>query len=944
MVILTIHMVLHFILVLTSSIDLTYSKTTSNQNLELVGENNQQFRCPFACLCNATYHVACVSDFYDKVPPLPILTRSALILGIRDVQMDAFSSCPDINIIHLSKTVKSLSESAFTGLSKLSVLLLKFTEIDELPNDIFREARNLSELVLNGNKLRVIPNEPLCQTPLLKSIRLDSNKITRLGFGRCFLLLRELSSLTMNQNNIHRIGENDLQNLSNSPLKVMRLSQCKISYISAGAFKYINQIEILDISMNNLHSVQHDILVNLQNLLELDVSLNKLYDLYFLDVRIKTLIDVKLSLSCDHFPCLNLSILSPVRKFPLENLKLKKLSRFCHRNVTSDALKGFPNLRVIDLTDVSLNQWSLDNVLIGLVDSKRSLQNLKMNLNVKSLHEKSFSESKLENLTSLYFSGLIPEVRNNTFHVFSNLIELSFHRCRLQFIAAGAFLGVRSLHYLNLPGNFLTILPIFNLPQLKRLDLTNNKLSDLRWSPFHKLHNLEVLFLSGNGLTEKDIHATTFSGLLKLKTLDLGRNQLKRLFRKKSPLRGLKSLKTLKLLENGITGFRNGSFHDLTNLTSLDIGRNNLWYTEREMRFVFQRLFNLEELALESCGLAIIPTHLFTNLTSLKRLYLGRNSISSLEPGAFESLQKLEMLNLDINRISSLNRSSFEGLHSLRSVDLSSNPFDCTCSLLWFKNWIATTNVNLHFTYFEHFLKVPIYACATPPDKAGMSLFDFNISEKDCVDNMILTVIKIAIGVFVPAILIICAVIRYRWYLRYYCFLVRSRTKRYASLQNESRMFDAFVCYHSDDLRWVINNLLPNLEYEHGFKLCLHDQNWLPGIDIAENIVQSIEMSRKTILVVTNKFAQSRWCQLEASLAQHAHLSDGRDVIVMLLLETIQPENMNSRLYSIIQSKTYIEWTDNEKGRQLFWKRLRLALMKSDHRGNIELIATETTG
>ena len=168
-----------------------------------------------------------------------MLTRSAYILGIRDVQMDAFSSCPDINKITLSNSVHYISESALSGLSKLTSLSLIHTHIGKIPNYNFRETRNLLELDLNGNKLHAIPNDPLCLTPHIKSIRLDRNKITKLWFGRCFRRLRELSSITMSVNNIVRIGQIDLQNLSHSPLIVLHLSQCKISYISSGSFKYL---------------------------------------------------------------------------------------------------------------------------------------------------------------------------------------------------------------------------------------------------------------------------------------------------------------------------------------------------------------------------------------------------------------------------------------------------------------------------------------------------------------------------------------------------------------------------------------------------------------------------------------------------------------------------------------------------------------------------------
>ena len=918
--------------------DSTYPK------YDLVGRKSFDFRCPFTCECNATtFHVDCRSDFYNNVPALPALTRSVYLKGIHVVQNDAFISCPDMNRVQIF-TVKSLSDFALTGLSKLLFLQIYGARISKLPNGIFKQTVNLLILNLKSNELRVIPNEPFCQTPHLKRIELDSNKITNLEFGSCFLILRELSYLSFFNNDLHKIEKHVFKNLLNSPLKELHLGNCKIQHISSGAFKYLIHMKTLDISSNELHSIRPNVLLNMKNLIELDLSKNMLYDLNLLNVHFKRLSHVKLTMGFERFPKLNFSIFSPIRKFPLTDLEIVPIDvihteRYI-RNVTSDTFKGFSNLRFLDLTGIMLDQWSLDNTLVGLADNKRSLLVLSLILRVKFLHCNTFNKSNFLNLTSLYLTGFISEIRNKTFHDFPTLTKLQLYRCGLQFIANDAFAGLDNLQHLILRENALTILPVLNLPRLEILDLYYNKLTKLDNGLFRNMQNLTDLVLEENGLEDEDINDKTFSGLINIKRLDLQRNRLRTIFHEKLPFSCLKSLESLRLNQNEITGFKNRTFYDLTNLRFLDISNNDLCYKEHGMRFIFHRLFNLEFLNMRSCGLGVIQNDLFANLTNLKGLALGQNAISSLESGAFKFQHKLRYLELYSNRLSSIDRSPFEGLESLRELHLSDNPFHCSCDLLWFKNWIDSTHGPTYFVdLYEK--KSPVYVCASPPDKKGMYLLDFKISESDCVESVYVIsteIIKVAAGVLIPTVLIVCVMIRYRWYLRYYAFLIRSRTKQYASVKMDNYMFDAFVCYHSDDLNWVINNLLPNVEYKQGFKLCLHDRNWLPGVDIAENIVESIELSRKTILVVTNKFAQSRWCQLEASLAQ----CDGRDVIIMLLLETIQPENMNARLYSIIQSKTYIEWTNNEKGQKLFWKRLRWAIMKPEQRGHVEMITTST--
>ena len=56
--------------------------------------------------------------------------------------------------------------------------------------------------------------------------------------------------------------------------------------------------------------------------------------------------------------------------------------------------------------------------------------------------------------------------------------------------------------------------------------------------------------------------------------------------------------------------------------------------------------------------------------------------------------------------------------------------------------------------------------------------------------------------------------------------------------------------------------------------MCFIPRNWIVGRSIARNIMDSIERSRKTVLVLSNDFAQSHWCELELAMAQHK-LFDG---------------------------------------------------------------------
>lgn len=141
--------------------------------------------------------------------------------------------------------------------------------------------------------------------------------------------------------------------------------------------------------------------------------------------------------------------------------------------------------------------------------------------------------------------------------------------------------------------------------------------------------------------------------------------------------------------------------------------------------------------------------------------------------------------------------------------------------------------------------------------------------------------------------------------------------------------FDAFVSFSESDSDWVIGTLCQVLESQHNLRLCVHYRDWMIGRDIVTNIIDSIEKSRKTLMIVSNAFAASQWCHFEMTMAQTKLFEDDRDNLILVLLEEIADCNMNPRLQLQMQRKTYVEWTENPVGQQLFWEKLREAISSS---------------
>ena len=96
-----------------------------------------------------------------------------------------------------------------------------------------------------------------------------------------------------------------------------------------------------------------------------------------------------------------------------------------------------------------------------------------------------------------------------------------------------------------------------------------------------------------------------------------------------------------------------------------------------------------------------------------------------------------------------------------------------------------------------------------------------------------------------------------------------------------------------------------------------------------DNVVESVESSRKTVLIVTNTFASSQWCYFELVMAQSRLFREDRDNLILVMMEKINDDLITPRLRYQMERQTYIEWTGSQVGQKLFWKQLLRAIKRA---------------
>ena len=202
---------------------------------------------------------------------------------------------------------------------------------------------------------------------------------------------------------------------------------------------------------------------------------------------------------------------------------------------------------------------------------------------------------------------------------------------------------------------------------------------------------------------------------------------------------------------------------------------------------------------------------------------------------------------------------------------------------------------------------------------------------------------KVSVSLFVFIVIVIALsifVYRHKWgVLKFFLLEYITNRKLYREFEEseEEYEYDAFISFHSDDQDWVWNELHENLDitYENEetdddlrrFKLCIHERDFVPGELIEENILRSIESSRKTIVVLSRNFLKSPWCEFELQIARKECIERGRDLIIAVLLEPLPGDIKISRsVERLIRKNTYIKWSTDQAEKIYFWIRMRSAL------------------
>lgn len=347
-----------------------------------------------------------------------------------------------------------------------------------------------------------------------------------------------------------------------------------------------------------------------------------------------------------------LATLTGLRTLYLDNNPVTDLSALC----------CLPNLTSLSLKGVDISQAQLEAL-------SKSLPNCAIHTDTSADKDQDIS-----------FGGV-------TFK--ADVTELDLSGMGLRDISALS--ACQQLVKLNLSDNQISDLStLMNLPMLEWLDISGNQVTDLR--PLMGIARLTYVDASGNAISS----TTPLSMMNGLKELYLDNNPI----RDFSGLRKVKSLEVLGLSGTGLTDEDMDYLKNLTLLTDLNLEENEA-LTGEAVDALQQKLatcnisrsqlaYNIDidgqqvlstatELDLSGCGISDIAG--LASLPSLEKLNLSRNSISNLYILQLtESRRTIRELNLSGNLIEDI--TPLASLTGVEVLDLSNNSISSELPLM----------------------------------------------------------------------------------------------------------------------------------------------------------------------------------------------------------------------------------------------------------------------
>jgi Leucine-rich repeat (LRR) protein len=595
---------------------------------------------------------------------------------------------PELKIDLSKNVIYTIKNGTFVHLSQSLVeLRLRSNQIIDVQTEAFIENSLLKTISFESNFFHA---DSTLNLRFLVNLNLADNKLKRIFLGaNIFSNFSSVETLDISRNQIESLNSGSFVGLRKC--RSINMTFNRIRYLS-GSLRILGQLNTVLLSNNLLEFIEFKDFSNLNFLIHLDLSNNPNLFVVANDAKF---INLKLEILYFRNTSRNLTVstrLSSLRSLTeldlshnnLSHLNLNYLSPYLNRiqleNVELLDFRAFENKNELLLLDLSnnlgLNFTRLDSYLKSSILSKLFMSNMGIRCIRNTINFTHYP--KLEDLN--LSCNEISRIRSSQFAQNRNLLTLNLSFNNISILEEGSLSSIQSLNTLDLRSNKLKNFTE-SLPAVKNLDLSCNKMTYVSIV----IDKISKVNLQENLLQENEIQfIVQVSPESSSVTVDLSFNKIKTINRDLSFM--TKELGFLYLRGNEIESIANYSFLKLNNLLVLDLSQNFL--SEMLEIHSFKGLYYLENLNLSYNRIEVIRKELFQDFSYLYTIDLSKNSLKFIEDFAFMNLKNVILFFLNSNPDLKLLQSKnvLYGLDSIHNFFLSPELIEEKTSLVNMKD------------------------------------------------------------------------------------------------------------------------------------------------------------------------------------------------------------------------------------------------------------------
>ncbi|XP_067681566.1 toll-like receptor 4 [Haliotis asinina] len=543
-------------------------------------------------------------------------------------------------------------------------------------------------------------------------------------------------------------------------------------------------------------------------------------------------------------------------------------------------------------------------------------------------------------------------------------MDLSHNRI-LYVDAAFVYAFHKCLRHLDLSHNYIvghisTILELSLFKQLEYIDISfqigskRNEIDSVLRTGTEELHHHtnisnSVIFNKGNVSPNIVLYLPPTLRILKLRSISVNTGKISI-----AEIRGGQHLTELDLAYNGFKGIVQ-HVRGLEHVQSIDLSGN----ADAELtEHFFTSFCHAAQLFLNNMGLSqetLLPGGQLYNgirsLVHLTRLELAGNKIQFLLGDLLNPLTNLSYVNLAGNSLvkipfdlpsipksltfldmssNSLTYISNEEMNTLDTfsyghaltLKLGGNPISCSCRSLTFIRWLSSTVIALD--------QGSNYTCV---DEEGAitstTEVNVNLHWRRC-RGLFWLLVAITLMCFLLVVAVsTLLVLRNLTYFQHRLLILLGRGAPEVQATRHDFQKDAYIAHCELDGQLACHDIGMVLKQRHLLRLILsHD--CLPGHLFIKHVVDSVNASWKTVLVVTENFLEDDWSYFTMQIAANAVTNTNPNRVILLLIGRINGALIPEFLLSVVSENNIFHLSNIPDEECEVWTHIKNRILHGD--------------